>query len=118
MSSSTPLGRYVEGEINETRRDNMGTLEKITFGILGVGIAAGVAYLTVELSKTHPTAAKTVVDGISKVGDLAADKISDNPNDKPIVEGLKSGKDFLAETAKGKLDERHNQNNRWQLYGG
>ena len=67
----------------------MGALEKITFGIMGVGIAAGAAYLILELSKTHLNTSKTIVDVASKVGDLAADNISNRPDDKPIIEGLK-----------------------------
>jgi len=93
----------------------MGALEKITFGIMGVGIAAGAAYLILELSKTHLNTSKTIVDVASKVGDLAADNISNLPDDKPIIEGLKTGKDFLAEVAKEQLDRHHNQNIGWRF---
>ena len=65
MSSSTPLGRYVEGEINETRRDNMGTLEKITFGILGVTLTLLAISKTGVTAPIPPTTLTTI--GISRI---------------------------------------------------
>ena len=91
----------------------MTTLEKVFFGITGVGIAAGAARLVVEFAKTHPNAAKFAIGVANEGANVAADKISNHPNDKLAIEALKKSKDVLAEIAKHELDEYHNQCRRW-----
>ena len=93
----------------------MTTMEKIFFGITGVGIAAGTAWLVVELAKTHPNAAKFAVGVVNEAGNVAADKMSDRQEDKPVIEVIKKGKDALADVAKDSLDEYHTRNRGWNF---
>jgi len=87
--------------------------EKAILGILGVCVAAGAAWLVVDLAKKHPESAKTIINGVSEFADIAADNISSHPDDKLPIEAIKKGKDFLVEITNHEIDEYHNQNRRW-----
>jgi hypothetical protein len=86
----------------------------VFFSITGIGIAAGAAWLVVELAKTHPNAAKFVVGVANEGANEAADKFSNHSDDKPAIEAIKKGKDVLAELAKHELDECHARNRGWR----
>ena len=77
--------------------------------LIGLGVATGVTWLVMELSKKHPKPAKSIVDLVNEAGNFMADNISNHPSDKLAIEIVKKDKDFLAERAKDQLDEYHNQ---------
>ena len=90
----------------------MNNFEKMVGLSLGIGAAAGAAWLVMELAKKHPEVAKSIVSGVNEIGNLAADKISNHPNDKLPIEIMKKGKDVLAEIANHELDEYHKRSQR------
>jgi len=90
----------------------MRDFEKAIIGILGVCAAAGTAWFVAELAKKNPEPAKTIINGVSKLGDVAADNISNHPDDKLPIEAIKKGKEFLVKITNHEIDEYHNQNRR------
>ena len=63
----------------------MDIFEKTLVGILGIGVAVGAAWLVVELAKEHPKAAKSIVGGVNEIGNWAADKIPECPDEEIII---------------------------------
>jgi len=59
--------------------------EKVIIGMLGLSVAAVAAWLVVELARTHPNAAKFALGVANEGANVAADKISNHPGDKPAI---------------------------------
>lgn len=92
----------------------MNDFEKTLISIFSLSAAVGAAWLILELSNKYPEPAKAIVSGVNGLANLAADNLSNHPDDKPAIEALKKGKDVLAEIAKDQLDEHYNQSQGWR----
>ena len=93
----------------------MNNFEKTLCGIGGVALAFGAAWSVYKLSQKYPNAAKFAVGVANEVGNVAADKISNHPKDRPAIEVVKSVKDVLADEAKKQIDINHQHNSRWLI---